>query len=53
VEDKEFKLTKDTAVVTEVYGVPVSRTDLRADREVVLRLTIDQKSAERITVLGQ
>jgi hypothetical protein len=53
VEDKEFKLTKDTAVVTEVYGVPVPRTDLRADREVVLRLTIDQKSAGRITVLGQ
>lgn len=52
-EDKEFRLTKDTAVVTEINGVPLERKDLRVDREVVLRLAIDQKAASRITVLGE
>jgi hypothetical protein len=52
-EDKEFPLTRATVIVTEIYGVPLQRTDLRADREVVLRLAIDQKAAARIMVLGQ
>jgi RNA polymerase sigma factor (sigma-70 family) len=52
-EDKEFKLTKETVVLTEINGVPLKQTDLRAGREVVLRLAIDQKAAARVTVLGE
>jgi RNA polymerase sigma factor (sigma-70 family) len=52
-EDKEFKLSKATVVVTEINGVPLKVTDLKADKEVVLRLAIDQKAAARITVLGE
>jgi RNA polymerase sigma factor (sigma-70 family) len=52
-EDKEFKLTKETVVLTEINGVPLKQTDLRVDREVVLRLSIDQKAAARVTVLGE
>jgi RNA polymerase sigma factor (sigma-70 family) len=52
-EDKEFRLTKETVVLTEINGVPLRRTDLRAGREVVLRLSIDQKAAARVTVLGE
>jgi hypothetical protein len=52
-EDKEFELTKETAVLTEISGVPVKLTDLGTAKEVILRLSIDQKAASRITVLGQ
>jgi hypothetical protein len=68
-EEKTFKTTKDTAIVTAMYGVArkpsdtaivtamygVARklSDLRAEQEVVLRLAIDQKSAGRITILGE
>jgi RNA polymerase sigma factor (sigma-70 family) len=52
-EDKEFKLTKKTAVLTEMYGVRLERSSLRVGRDVVLRLAIDQKAAGRITVLGE
>jgi hypothetical protein len=52
-EDKDFKLTKETAVLTEIYGAALKLTDVRADKEVILRLSIDQKAAARITVLGE
>jgi Sigma-70, region 4 len=52
-EDKDFTLSKDTAVVTETYGAPLKLTDVRAEREVILRLSIDQKAVARITVLGE
>jgi RNA polymerase sigma factor (sigma-70 family) len=52
-EDKEFKLTKETVVLTEIYGAALKLTDVRADKEVILRLSIDQKAAARITVLGE
>jgi RNA polymerase sigma factor (sigma-70 family) len=52
-EDKEFKLTKETVVLTEIYGVALNRTDLKTDKGVVLRLSIDQKAAARITLLGE
>jgi RNA polymerase sigma factor (sigma-70 family) len=52
-EDRDFKLTKATAVLTEINSVPLKLTDLRVDKEVVLRLSIDQKAAARITVLGE
>jgi RNA polymerase sigma factor (sigma-70 family) len=52
-EDKEFKLTKETVVQTEINGVALKLTDLRIDREVILRLAIDQKAAARLTVLGE
>jgi len=52
-EDKEFKLTKETAVLTEINGVPHKLTDLKVDKDVVLRLAIDQKAAVRITMLGE
>ena len=52
-EDKDFRLTKETIVLTGINGVPLKPADLRADREVILRLSIDQKAAARITVLGE
>jgi small nuclear ribonucleoprotein (snRNP)-like protein len=54
-EDKEFKLTRETVVLTEINGVPLKLTDLRprVDKEVVLRLSIDQKAAARVTILGE
>jgi hypothetical protein len=52
-EDKEFKLTKETAVLTEALGVALKLTDVRTDKEVILRLAIDQKAAARITVVGE
>jgi hypothetical protein len=52
-EDKDFKLTKETVVVTEINVAALKPTDLRADKAVVLRLAIDQKAAARITVLGE
>jgi RNA polymerase sigma factor (sigma-70 family) len=52
-EDKEFKLTKETVVLTEINGAALKLTDVRADKEVILRLSIDQKAAARITVLGE
>jgi hypothetical protein len=52
-EDKEFKLTKETVVLTAINGVALKLADVRADREVILRLAIDQKAAARITVLGE
>jgi RNA polymerase sigma factor (sigma-70 family) len=52
-EDKEFKLTKETVVLTEINGAALKLTDVRADKEVILRLSIDQKATTRITVLGE
>jgi hypothetical protein len=52
-EDKEFKLSKETVVLTEINGAALKVTDVRADKEVILRLSIDQKAAARITVLGE
>src|SRR5262249_51845640 len=52
-EDKEFKLTKETVVLTEINSAALKLTDVRADKEVILRLSIDQKAAGRITVLGE
>ena len=52
-EDKDFKLTKATVVQTEINGVVLKLTDVRVDKEVILRLGIDQKAAARITVLGE
>src|SRR5262249_47875507 len=43
-EDRDFKLTKDTAVLTEVNGAPLKLTDLRVGKDVALRLSIDQKA---------
>jgi hypothetical protein len=52
-EDKTFSLTKETAVATALYGVPLSLSDLKAEKEINLRLSIDQKTVTRITVLGK
>jgi small nuclear ribonucleoprotein (snRNP)-like protein len=52
-EDKEFKLTKETVVLTEINGAALKLTDVRTEKEVILRLSIDQKAATRITVLGE
>jgi hypothetical protein len=52
-EDKDFKLTKETAVVTEVYGAALKLSDVRTEKEVILRLAIDQQAATRITILGE
>lgn len=52
-EDKTFNVTKNTAVVTEINGVPLKLDDVRVDKEVVLRLFVDQKAAAKIVVQGQ
>ena len=52
-EDKDFKLSKETVVLTEIYGAALKLTDVRAAKEVILRLSIDQKAAARITLLGE
>jgi RNA polymerase sigma factor (sigma-70 family) len=52
-EDRTFPLTKDTAVVTEIYGAALKLSDLKAGTDVFLRLRLDQKAAARITVRGQ
>jgi hypothetical protein len=36
-----------------MFGVARKLADLRAEQNVVLRLRIDQKSAGRITILGE
>jgi RNA polymerase sigma factor (sigma-70 family) len=51
-EDKDFKLAKD-AVLTESSGAPLKLADLKVDTEVVLRLSLDQKAAARITVAAE
>jgi len=52
-EDMEFKITKDTLVATEINGVALRLKDLGTDKNVVVRLTLDQKAVARITVLGE
>jgi hypothetical protein len=52
-EDKTFSLTKETAVATALYGVPLTLSDLKAEKEINLRLCIDQKTVARITVVGK
>ncbi len=52
-EEKTFALTKKTAIVTEGLGVAREVSDLRAEREVILRLAIDQKAAARIIITGE
>jgi hypothetical protein len=44
---------KETVVLTEIYGAALKLKDVRVDKEVILRLSIDQKAATRITVLGE
>jgi RNA polymerase sigma factor (sigma-70 family) len=52
-EDKEFKLMRGTVVLTEINGAALTLKDVRADKEVILRMSIDQKAVARITVLGE
>jgi RNA polymerase sigma factor (sigma-70 family) len=52
-EDKDFKLTKETVVLTEIAGAALKLTNVQTDKEVILRLSIDQKAVARITVLGE
>ena len=52
-EDQDFKVTIATIVVTEINQVSINLTDLKPDREVILRLSLDQKAAARITLLGE
>ncbi len=52
-EDRTFPVTKQTQIVTEVYGIPVKLADIRVDREAMVRLALDQKAAVKVTVLGE
>ena len=52
-EDKEFKLSKDTVFLTEINAAPLKLSDVRTEKEVTLKLAIDQKAATRIVVLGE
>ena len=50
--EKTFKMTKDTQIMTAIYGVALTVADLKNEKEVILRLSTDQKAAVRIAVLG-
>ncbi len=52
-QDKVFRVTKDTVIVTEINAAPRQLTDLKNGREVLLRLTLDQNAAGKITLLGE
>lgn len=51
-EDKDFKLSNDTVVVSD-NGSVLKLTDLRAPSNVILRLAIDQKAAAKLTILSE
>jgi len=51
-EDKMFNMRRDTKIVTAIYGVSLPASELTAEKEVILRLSTDQKAAVKITVLG-
>jgi RNA polymerase sigma factor (sigma-70 family) len=51
-EDKEFKTSKDTVVLLQNTNERVKLTDPRvAEKDVILRMAIDQKAAAQITVV--
>jgi hypothetical protein len=51
-EDKEFKTSKDTVVLLRNTNERVKLTDPRvAEKDVILRMAIDQKAAAQITVV--
>ncbi len=52
-EDKTFSVTTQTQIATEIYGVSRKLADVRVDREVSLRLTLDQKAVARLTIVGE
>jgi RNA polymerase sigma factor (sigma-70 family) len=52
-EDKAFELARDAQVATEIYGVPLTLTDLKAGREILLQLSADRKAVRRVTVIGE
>jgi len=52
-EVKTFTTTKTSVVVTAINGAPLKLSDVRAEQEVVVRLTVDQKTVAKITVLGE
>jgi RNA polymerase sigma factor (sigma-70 family) len=52
-EDRTFEMAKNIVVRTDINGAPLKLADLKTEKEVILRLAIDQKAAERITLLGE
>src|SRR5262245_13165568 len=52
-EEKTFKLGKETKVLTEALGAEQKLADVKVDQEVALRLSIDQKTIDTITLPGQ
>jgi hypothetical protein len=52
-EDKDFKVTKDTVVLSQGTGADLKLKDLKTDKDIILRLSIDQKAVNRITVIGE
>jgi RNA polymerase sigma factor (sigma-70 family) len=52
-EDKEFKLTKKTVIATQMKQVPIELKNLKVDTEVTVKLSLDQKTAVQILVMGE
>ncbi|MCH8840955.1 MAG: hypothetical protein IH831_09860, partial [Planctomycetes bacterium] len=52
-KDKDFKLTKSTVVVKQVFNTRLKLKDIQIGDHVVLRLSIDQKAAASLIVLSE
>ena len=52
-EDRDFKLAKSTIVVKQIFKTQLKLKDIQVGNNVVLRLSIDQKAAASLNVLGE
>lgn len=52
-EDKTFTITKDTAIVTGKNALALKLSDVKPDKDVSVRLAIDQKAVLKITLVQE
>ena len=52
-KDREFKLSKSTVVIKQIFKTRLKLKDIQVGDHVVLRLSIDQKAAASLIVLGE
>lgn len=46
-------MSKDVQVVTGINGVAVQFADVKADKEVIVRLSADRKGVLRVTLIAE
>ena len=51
--EKTFEVSKDVQVVTGINGVAVQFADVKADKEVIVRLSADRKGVLRVTLIAE